>query len=120
MNSCPKCQGVMKKAGKYYRCPNCELYCQKCGTRVNILTKICPECKNKVKLSEKAVKKFQNLGFVGMLLFGGLTYLFYHWKNILMAEESILAAFAELGFYIFLVIAVCSIILFLGSLQKKE
>lgn len=52
---CSKCNKKLEKIGKFYRCPNCETYCDKCGVLVHENAKKCPNCHTKFDEEEKDV-----------------------------------------------------------------
>lgn len=60
---CPRCNRQLVKAGEYARCPNCDIFCEKCGELFVALTiKTCPKCGGKVHISQERL----NIGTQGM------------------------------------------------------
>jgi len=43
--ACEECEGRLVLVGRYWRCPECDIYCGGCGALVEVEDKECPECK---------------------------------------------------------------------------
>lgn len=47
---CSECDKKLVKVDEYWRCKNCDQYCEKCGALVNDEDESCPECNKELKV----------------------------------------------------------------------
>lgn len=50
---CSECDKKLVKVDEYWRCKNCDQYCEKCGALVNDEDESCPECNKELKVEKE-------------------------------------------------------------------